>query len=146
MPSTISTARSCAWVDRMCPPYRSTTRLKRPSCRARPRSPPRCGRLRGTEGSPMPVEIRMPQLGESVTEGTVVRWLKQPGEHVALDESLAEIETEKVNVEIPSPYEGTLAAHLVDEGATVDVGVPIATIEAVGAPKTAPERAPQPPI
>src|SRR5207253_5193189 len=81
----------------------------------------------------MATEIRMPQLGESVTEGTVVRWLKQPGEHVALDESLAEIETEKVNVEIPSPFEGTLARQLVPEGETVAVGVPIALIEEIGA-------------
>ncbi len=73
--------------------------------------------------------VRMPQLGESVTEGTVVRWLKQPGEHVAEDESLAEIETEKVNVEIPSPFEGTLTELLVPEGETVAVGVVIATID-----------------
>jgi 2-oxoisovalerate dehydrogenase E2 component (dihydrolipoyl transacylase) len=83
--------------------------------------------------------VRMPQLGESVTEGTVLRWLKQPGEHVALDESLAEVETEKVNVEIPSPYEGTLTELLVPEGETVPVGTPIATIEAsagMGEPQT----------
>ena len=77
----------------------------------------------------MPTEVLMPQLGESVTEGTVVHWLKQPGEHVALDESLAEIETEKVNAEIPSPFEGTLVGLLVNEGDTVDVGTPIAAIE-----------------
>jgi 2-oxoisovalerate dehydrogenase E2 component (dihydrolipoyl transacylase) len=81
----------------------------------------------------MATEVKMPQLGESVTEGTVVRWLKQPGEHVALDESLAEVETEKVNVEIPSPFEGTLTALLVPEGETVAVGVPIAAIEVAGA-------------
>ncbi|MHB8573961.1 MAG: dihydrolipoamide acetyltransferase family protein [Dehalococcoidia bacterium] len=80
----------------------------------------------------MPTEVRMPQLGESVTEGTVVRWLKQPGDAVALDESLAEVETEKVNVEIPSPFEGTLAELLVPEGETVAVGVPIATIAQTG--------------
>ncbi|HEY7294052.1 MAG TPA: biotin/lipoyl-containing protein, partial [Dehalococcoidia bacterium] len=82
----------------------------------------------------MAAEVRMPQLGESVTEGTVVRWLKQPGDHVALDESLAEIETEKVNVEIPSPFEGTLAQLLVPEGETVQVGTLLATIETAGAP------------
>src|SRR5581483_8617860 len=76
----------------------------------------------------------MPQLGESVTEGTVVRWLKQPGDPVALDESLAEIETEKVNVEIPSPFAGTLAQLLVPEGETVQVGTLIATIEEARAP------------
>ncbi|HLZ73087.1 MAG TPA: dihydrolipoamide acetyltransferase family protein [Dehalococcoidia bacterium] len=82
----------------------------------------------------MAAEVRMPQLGESVTEGTVVRWLKHPGDAVALDESLAEIETEKVNVEIPSPFAGTLAQLLVPEGETVQVGTLIATIEEAGAP------------
>jgi len=89
-------------------------------------------------------EVRMPQLGESVTEGTVVRWLKQPGDRVALDESLAEIETEKVNVEIPSPFAGTLAQLLVPEGETVQVGTVLATIEEAGAPvaaATAPSQA-----
>lgn len=85
----------------------------------------------------MAAEVRMPQLGESVTEGTVVRWLKQPGDPVALDESLAEVETEKVNVEIPSPFAGTLAQLLVPEGETVQVGTLIATIEEVGAPLAA---------
>ncbi|HEY8836636.1 MAG TPA: biotin/lipoyl-containing protein, partial [Dehalococcoidia bacterium] len=80
----------------------------------------------------MATEVRMPQLGESVTEGTVVRWLKQPGDTVVMDESLAEIETEKVNVEIPSPFEGTVSELLVPEGETVEVGVPIATIQESG--------------
>jgi len=80
----------------------------------------------------MATEVRMPQLGESVTEGTVVRWLKQPGDPVVMDESLAEIETEKVNVEIPSPFEGTVSELLVPEGETVEVGVPIATIQQSG--------------
>ncbi len=85
----------------------------------------------------MAAEVRMPQLGESVTEGTVVRWLKQPGDPVALDESLAEVETEKVNVEIPSPFAGTLAQLLVPEGETVQVGTLIATIEEARAPVAA---------
>ncbi|MEE9277953.1 MAG: biotin/lipoyl-containing protein, partial [Dehalococcoidia bacterium] len=70
----------------------------------------------------------MPQLGESVTEGTIVQWLKQPGDTVALDEPLVEVDTEKVNVEIPSPYAGTLSAILVPEGDTVPVGTPLAEI------------------
>ena len=57
--------------------------------------------------------VTMPQLGESVTEGTVIKWLKQPGEPVALDDSLCEIETEKVTAELPSPYEGTMGEILV---------------------------------
>ncbi len=76
----------------------------------------------------------MPQLGESDVEGTVVRWLKQPGEQVRADEPLVEVETEKVNVEIPSPFEGTLTEILVPEGQTVPVGTPLAVIgEAVPA-------------
>ena len=76
----------------------------------------------------------MPQLGESDVEGTVLKWLKQPGEHVRAEEPLVEVETEKVNVEIPSPFEGTLAQVMVQEGETVPVGAPLAVIgEAEGA-------------
>ena len=85
--------------------------------------------------------LTMPQLGESVTEGTVLRWLVAPGATVALDDPIVEIETEKVTVEIPSPFEGTLAAVLVAEGETVPVGTPLAEFRAQGepvAPPTAP--------
>jgi|DewCreStandDraft_5_1066085.scaffolds.fasta_scaffold00070_35 2-oxoisovalerate dehydrogenase E2 component (dihydrolipoyl transacylase) len=76
----------------------------------------------------------MPQLGESDVEGTVIRWLKQPGELVRADEPLVEVETEKVNVEIPSPFAGTLTEILVPAGQTVPVGTPLAVIgEAVPA-------------
>ena len=70
----------------------------------------------------------MPKLGESDVEGTVVRWLKQPGEHVRAEEPLVEVETEKVNVEIPSPFEGTLSRVLAQEGETVPVGAALAVI------------------
>lgn len=81
----------------------------------------------------MPTVV-MPQLGESDVEGTVIRWLKQPGELVRADEPLVEVETENVNVEIPSPFEGTLTEILVPEGQTVPVGTPLAVIgEAVPA-------------
>ncbi len=80
--------------------------------------------------------LTMPQLGETVTEGTVLRWLKQPNDHIDLDEPLVEIDTEKVNVEIPSPFAGTLAAILVPEGETVPVGTPLAEI--AGAEEAAP--------
>lgn len=79
----------------------------------------------------MPV-VLMPQLGESVTEGTVLRWLKQPGDPVALDEPLCEIETEKVNVELPSPYEGVLGQVFVAQGETVPVGAPLCEVVAPG--------------
>lgn len=84
--------------------------------------------------------ITMPQLGESVTEGTVLQWLKQPGDTVALDEPLCEIETEKVTAELPSPFEGTLGEIFVPEGETIEVDAPLCTVvEAAGA---APEPAP----
>ena len=73
--------------------------------------------------------VTMPQLGESVTEGTILKWLKQPGESVALDDSLCEIETEKVTAELPSPFEGTMGEILVPEGETVDVGTPLCSVE-----------------
>ena len=72
--------------------------------------------------------VTMPQLGESVTEGTVIRWLKRPGEAVALDEALCEIETEKVTAELPSPYEGALGEILAPEGEVVAVDAPLCTI------------------
>jgi 2-oxoisovalerate dehydrogenase E2 component (dihydrolipoyl transacylase) len=77
--------------------------------------------------------VTMPQLGESVTEGPILKWLKQPGETVELDDSLCEIETEKVTAELPSPYEGTMGEILVPEGETVNVGMPLCEIaEATG--------------
>lgn len=89
--------------------------------------------------------VTMPQLGESVTEGTILKWLKQPGEPVALDDSLCEIETEKVTAELPSPYEGTMGAHLVAEGEAIEIGEPLCEIVESGAsPATVSPRAPQP--
>ena len=79
------------------------------------------------------VEVVMPQMGVSVSEGTVTRWLKQPGEHVARDEALLEISTDKVDTEVPSPGEGILSQVLVQEGQTVDVGTLLAVIAPVGA-------------
>ncbi len=71
----------------------------------------------------------MPQLGESVTEGTILKWLKQPGESVALDDALCEIETEKVTAELPSPFEGTMGEILVPEGETVEIGAALCTVQ-----------------
>jgi 2-oxoisovalerate dehydrogenase E2 component (dihydrolipoyl transacylase) len=73
--------------------------------------------------------VNMPQLGESVTEGTIARWLKQPGEAVAKYESIAEVASDKVNAEIPAPADGTLGEIIATEGAVVTVGQPICTIE-----------------
>ena len=90
--------------------------------------------------------ITMPQLGESVTEGTVLQWLKQPGDAVALDEPICEIETEKVTAELPSPFEGALGEILVPEGETVEVDAPLCTIleTAASAPEPAPAAVTEP--
>jgi 2-oxoisovalerate dehydrogenase E2 component (dihydrolipoyl transacylase) len=89
--------------------------------------------------------VNMPQLGESVTEGTIARWLKKPGETVAKYESIAEVASDKVNAEIPAPADGTFGEVIAAEGAVVHVGEPICTIEQGGAaaPSAAsPEAAP----
>ena len=77
----------------------------------------------------MAYSVAMPALGESVTEGTVTRWLKNEGDWVEKDESLAEIITDKINAELPSPIAGRLAKILVKTDETVGVGVDIALIE-----------------
>ena len=97
------------------------------------------------------IDVVMPQMGVSVSEGTVTRWLKQEGEHIEADEPLLEISTDKVDTEVPSPASGTLTQILVQEGETVDVGTPLARIggaAAVAAPPApaapAPEATPAP--
>jgi 2-oxoisovalerate dehydrogenase E2 component (dihydrolipoyl transacylase) len=72
--------------------------------------------------------VTMPQLGESVTEGTIARWLKAEGDEIEKDEPLAEVDTDKVNAELPSPLAGTIEKLLVSEGTTVDVGTEIALV------------------
>src|ERR687883_558331 len=76
----------------------------------------------------MPTSVTMPALGESVTEGTVTRWLKQEGDQVEADEPLLEVSTDKVDTEIPSPAAGTLTKILVAEDETVEVGAELAVI------------------
>jgi pyruvate dehydrogenase E2 component (dihydrolipoamide acetyltransferase) len=76
----------------------------------------------------MPTEVVMPQLGESIFEGTIVRWLKQPGEAVEKDEPLFEISTDKVDAEIPAPVSGTLREIMAAEGETVQVHTVVAVI------------------
>lgn len=85
----------------------------------------------GSEGEG--TEITMPALGESVTEGTVTRWLKEVGEEVEVDEPLLEVSTDKVDTEVPSPVAGTVQAHLAEEDETVEVGAPLARVGS-GAP------------
>jgi 2-oxoisovalerate dehydrogenase E2 component (dihydrolipoyl transacylase) len=74
----------------------------------------------------------MPQLGESVTEGTIARWLKSEGDEIEKDEPLAEVDTDKVNAELPSPLAGKIEKLLVSEGSTVDVGTEIALVAVSG--------------
>ena len=82
-------------------------------------------------------KVTMPQLGESVAEGTIGRWLKQPGDTVAKYEPLLEVITDKVNAEVPSPFEGVLTEILVQEGETVPNNAEIAVIEESAAPSAA---------
>ena len=111
----------------------------------------------GSEGTAGATEVTLPELGESVTEGTVSRWLKQVGESVNADEPLLEVSTDKVDTEIPSPASGTLLEIKVQEDETVGVGAVLAVIGEAGAaapapeaerqpaPEAEPEPAPQPP-
>ena len=77
----------------------------------------------------MPTDVQVPALGESITEGTLAQWLKKPGEAVAADEPIANLETDKVSVEVPSPVAGVLTEQLVQEGDNVAVGAVIARID-----------------
>ena len=84
-------------------------------------------------------KVTMPQLGESVAEGTIGKWLKKPGDHVDKYEPLLEVITDKVNAEVPSPFAGTLKEILVEEGATVPNNAEIAVIDEDGGAAQAPE-------
>ena len=90
----------------------------------------------------MATEIKVPVLGESVTEGTIAEWLKQPGEAVAADEPICSLETDKVAVDVPSPVAGVMSQHMVAVGDTVVVGAVIAIIEAGATAGAAPAAAP----
>ncbi|THJ03323.1 2-oxoglutarate dehydrogenase, E2 component, dihydrolipoamide succinyltransferase, partial [Nocardioides sp.] len=76
----------------------------------------------------MATEVTLPALGESVTEGTVTRWLKQVGDQIAVDEPLLEVSTDKVDTEIPSPVAGTLVEIRANEDDTVEVGAVLAVV------------------
>ncbi|KGB81221.1 2-oxoglutarate dehydrogenase, partial [Rhodovulum sp. NI22] len=94
----------------------------------------------------MSTEVRVPTLGESVTEATVATWFKKPGDSVAVDEMLCELETDKVTVEVPSPVAGTMGEIVAAEGETVGVDALLATIsEGAAAPAPAKAEAPAAP-
>jgi 2-oxoglutarate dehydrogenase E2 component (dihydrolipoamide succinyltransferase) len=80
----------------------------------------------------MAIGVKVPTLGESVTEATVGQWLKQPGDPVSADEPVVSLETDKVAIEVPSPVAGVLGAHLVKVGDTVNIGTVLTTVEAGG--------------
>src|SRR5215470_6604618 len=86
----------------------------------------------------MPTDVVMPQMGESIFEGTITKWLKQPGEKVQRDEPLFEISTDKVDAEIPAPASGTLQDIKVQAGTTVQVNTVVGTIAEEGAAASAP--------
>jgi pyruvate dehydrogenase E2 component (dihydrolipoyllysine-residue acetyltransferase) len=90
------------------------------------------------------VDVVMPQMGVSVSEGTITRWLKQEGEQVEADEPLLEISTDKVDTEVPSPASGTLTQILVQEGETVDVGTKVGQIGGSGATEAPAAAEPEP--
>jgi 2-oxoglutarate dehydrogenase E2 component (dihydrolipoamide succinyltransferase) len=92
----------------------------------------------------MATEVKVPTLGESITEATLGQWLKKPGDPVKADEPIASLETDKVAVEVPSPVAGVMGEQVVAEGATVEVGAVIARIEEGTA--AAASAAPQPPV
>ncbi|WP_331710641.1 biotin/lipoyl-containing protein, partial [Sphingomonas sp. CCH13-B11] len=78
----------------------------------------------------MATEVKVPVLGESITEATLGEWLKRPGEAVKADEPIASLETDKVSVEVPAPVAGVMGQQLVQPGDTVQVGAVIATVDA----------------
>src|SRR5258706_14818468 len=90
-------------------------------------APATCAGLHGK--GPMPIDVVMPQMGESIFEGTITKWLKKPGEKVQRDEPLFEISTDKVDAEIPAPAAGILKEIRVSEGATVPVNTVLGVID-----------------
>src|SRR5437660_3690331 len=88
----------------------------------------------------MPTDVVMPQMGESIFEGTITKWLKKPGDKVQRDEPLFEISTDKVDAEIPAPAAGVLKEIKVKEGATVQVNTVVGVIDAEGAATAAPQQ------
>src|SRR6266481_1956202 len=93
----------------------------------------------------MAVDIVMPQMGESIFEGTITKWLKKPGDKVERDEPLFEISTDKVDAEIPSPSAGVLKEIKVGEGQTVPIQTIVGVIDAAGSAAAAPAPAPAKP-
>src|SRR5579863_9149207 len=112
------------------PTWRSARRSNNLSCRARTKSWTRFGASPRIE---MAIDVTMPQMGESVVEGTIAKWLVKEGDLVVEDQPLVEISTDKVDTEIPSPGAGRIAKIVAAEGQTLAVGATLAVIEPAGA-------------
>jgi 2-oxoglutarate dehydrogenase E2 component (dihydrolipoamide succinyltransferase) len=128
-------ATSTAVAPLSVPP--AATPVATPAATQAPPAPPQVAQV--------VVNVVMPQMGESIIEGTITQWLKKVGDPVQKDELLFEISTDKVDAEIPSPVEGVLAAIKVPEGATVEINTVVAEISASGANSSAPEAPPASP-
>src|SRR5581483_1632336 len=118
-------------------------RPQRPSarCRSTLRNSRRFWTRRSHRRTDIMAEIRVPTLGESVTEATIGKWFKKPGDAVAVDEPLVELETDKVTIEVPAPAAGTLAEIAAKDGDTVAVGALLGQIkDGAGAAKAAPAK------
>lgn len=102
----------------------------------------RTKKINKENGDDMSESVNLPALGESVTEGTVTRWLKQVGDRVEVDEPLLEVSTDKVDTEIPSPIAGVIEEILVAEDETAEVGAPLVRIGDGSAGGAAPAAAP----
>ncbi|OZM79851.1 2-oxoglutarate dehydrogenase, E2 component, dihydrolipoamide succinyltransferase [Pseudonocardia sp. MH-G8] len=111
-----------------------------PAAQEEPAQAPRAA----AESTGQGTAVRMPELGESVTEGTVTRWLKQVGDRIEVDEPLLEVSTDKVDTEIPSPVAGTLLEITANEDDTVDVGGQLAVIGDAAAQSAPPAQEPEP--
>src|SRR5437870_9880096 len=104
-------------------------------------SPGPCASRQGSKAMAKTTRVTMPQLGESVHEGTISKWLVQPGDRIVEFEPMLEVDTDKVNAEVPAPVSGVLKEILAKEGETVQAGAEIAVVEVEGdgeAPAKAP--------
>src|SRR5690606_18106184 len=126
---------------------RCTCVSSRRSCRPRSRPTRASGNLRSRSGldrrgGPVSIEVKVPQLPESVTDATLVSWHKKPGEPVRRDENLVDLETDKVVLEVPAPSDGVLKEIRVQDGTTVTSGQVLAVLDPDGAAQAAAEPAP----
>src|SRR5205823_12621738 len=136
--SSTSTPPWSGFPRRTCP-FRSRRRWRMPSSRRWPTSRRRSTDCpRGERWREPMTQVQMPQLGETIIEGTILKWLKQEGDSVERDEPSFEISTDKVDTEVPSPVAGTVSKILVDEGATVPVGTTLMEIDDGGSAASAP--------